>query len=113
MRKSALRSSSFPVRMLSLSRESSRPTIEIYISAAVADARLGRYTHIASLLQVRNALIDHVKKEGIDETNQAIFAFLIERVRQNLHVVLCMSPVGEAFRSVVMYTSQRDHSSVT
>ena len=29
----------------------------------------------------------------------AIFAHLISRVRNNLHIVLCMSPVGEAFRT--------------
>ena len=29
----------------------------------------------------------------------AIFAHLIGRVRNNLHIVLCMSPVGEAFRT--------------
>ena len=53
-------------------------------------------------LQVRNALSDIAKKEGIDESPQSIFAFLIERVRANLHVVLCMSPVGEPFRYVVL-----------
>ncbi|XP_053403793.1 dynein axonemal heavy chain 2-like isoform X2 [Mercenaria mercenaria] len=49
--------------------------------------------------EVRNALSDTAKKEGIDESPQSIFAFLIERVRANLHVVLCMSPVGEPFRN--------------
>lgn len=28
-----------------------------------------------------------------------VFQYFISRVRQKLHVVLCMSPVGEAFRS--------------
>ncbi|WAR21987.1 DYH2-like protein [Mya arenaria] len=49
--------------------------------------------------EVRNALSDEAKKEGIDDQPQSIFAFLIERVRANLHVVLCMSPVGEPFRN--------------
>ncbi|KAL3846382.1 hypothetical protein ACJMK2_017380 [Sinanodonta woodiana] len=49
--------------------------------------------------EVRNALSDIAKKEGIEDSPQSIFAFLIERVRANLHVVLCMSPVGEAFRN--------------
>ncbi|PVD19154.1 hypothetical protein C0Q70_21718 [Pomacea canaliculata] len=48
--------------------------------------------------EVRNALSDEVKKEGIDDNPQSVFTFLIDRVRANLHVVLCMSPVGEAFR---------------
>ncbi|KAL4220766.1 Dynein heavy chain 2 [Mactra antiquata] len=49
--------------------------------------------------EVRNALSDAAKKEGIDDQPQSIFAFLVERVRANLHVVLCMSPVGEPFRN--------------
>ncbi|XP_055959532.1 dynein axonemal heavy chain 2-like, partial [Patella vulgata] len=49
--------------------------------------------------EVRNALADEVKAQGIDDTAQSVFAFLIDRVRANLHVVLCMSPVGEAFRN--------------
>ena len=40
------------------------------------------------------------KEVGIAEGDRdAIFAFFINRVRSNLHVVLCMSPVGDSFRS--------------
>lgn len=35
---------------------------------------------------------------GIVETGEALFSFFLERVRTNLHVVLCLSPIGEAFR---------------
>eukprot|EP00232_Nephroselmis_pyriformis_P029065 CAMPEP_0182867354 /NCGR_PEP_ID=MMETSP0034_2-20130328/8675_1 /TAXON_ID=156128 /ORGANISM="Nephroselmis pyriformis, Strain CCMP717" /LENGTH=4528 /DNA_ID=CAMNT_0024999703 /DNA_START=83 /DNA_END=13669 /DNA_ORIENTATION=- len=38
------------------------------------------------------------KKEGAGETQDLLYAFFLERVRANLHVVLCLSPVGEAFR---------------
>ncbi|GJQ70897.1 hypothetical protein Trydic_g814 [Trypoxylus dichotomus] len=39
------------------------------------------------------------KENGIAETNRdGIFDFFIRRVRSNLHVVMCMSPVGDAFR---------------
>ena len=53
--------------------------------------------------QVKNALTDAAKKDGIEETAQSMFAYLIDRVRANLHVVLGMSPVGEAFRSVFIH----------
>uniref|UniRef100_A0A4X2L0J5 Dynein axonemal heavy chain 6 n=1 Tax=Vombatus ursinus TaxID=29139 RepID=A0A4X2L0J5_VOMUR len=40
------------------------------------------------------------KEVGIAEGNRdEVFQFFISRVRQKLHIVLCMSPVGEAFRS--------------
>ena len=38
------------------------------------------------------------KKEGAGETGEALYAFFLERVRTNLHVILCLSPIGEAFR---------------
>jgi len=36
-----------------------------------------------------------------DEDRDGIFSFFISRVRCNLHLVLCMSPVGNAFRLAV------------
>jgi len=39
------------------------------------------------------------KAAGLPETRDAVFGYFINRVRQNLHMVLCMSPVGNAFRS--------------
>jgi dynein heavy chain, axonemal len=34
----------------------------------------------------------------VHETQDALFAFFLERVRTNLHVVISLSPIGEAFR---------------
>ncbi|KAE8631104.1 hypothetical protein XENTR_v10001083 [Xenopus tropicalis] len=40
------------------------------------------------------------KEAGIPEGNRdEVFQYFISRVRQKLHIVLCMSPVGEAFRA--------------
>jgi dynein heavy chain len=38
-------------------------------------------------------------KLGRSTASDALYSFFIERVRENLHVVLCMSPVGSAFRN--------------
>ena len=47
---------------------------------------------------MRNALADVAKADGIVDTPESMFSYFIERVRSNLHIVLCMSPVGDPFR---------------
>jgi dynein heavy chain len=49
--------------------------------------------------EVRNALSVEASKNGISDTSDSIFSYLIERVRNNLHIILCMSPVGDPFRN--------------
>eukprot|EP00795_Rhopilema_esculentum_P016694 gene16694-8141_t len=49
--------------------------------------------------EVRTALAPEAKNHNIPDTPENIFKFLIERVRSNLHVILCMSPVGDPFRN--------------
>jgi len=45
--------------------------------------------------EVRSA----AKAEGVAETTDALFNFFLSRVRNNLHLVLCMSPIGDNFRA--------------
>ncbi|KAF7236750.1 Dynein heavy chain 2, axonemal [Varanus komodoensis] len=49
--------------------------------------------------EIQNQIIDVARAEGIQESLDSLFAYLIERVRNNLHVVLCLSPVGDPFRN--------------
>ncbi|XP_050296141.1 dynein axonemal heavy chain 2 isoform X2 [Anthonomus grandis grandis] len=48
---------------------------------------------------VKNKLESAANKAGIMHTNEAMYELLITRVRANLHIVLCMSPIGDAFRN--------------
>ena len=41
----------------------------------------------------------HTQGRKIDATPLSMFNFFIERVKENLHVVLAMSPIGDAFRN--------------
>lgn len=49
-----------------------------------------------------DALLGKVRAEakgaGFDDTPDALFGFLLDKVRKNLHLSLCFSPVGDAFR---------------
>ena len=49
--------------------------------------------------EVINAVRNEVKAQGEEDTNQNCWNFFIRRVRQNLKVVLCFSPVGETLRA--------------
>ncbi|XP_043933259.1 dynein axonemal heavy chain 2 [Protopterus annectens] len=49
--------------------------------------------------EVQNLLSEAAKAEGIIETPDNMFNYMIERVRNNLHIVLCTSPVGDPFRN--------------
>ncbi|CAG9464970.1 unnamed protein product [Pedinophyceae sp. YPF-701] len=49
--------------------------------------------------KVLNDLREICDQLGLPVSRDAIWAFFIKRVRDNLHLVLCMSPVGDAFRS--------------
>ncbi|KAJ3224818.1 Dynein heavy chain 2, axonemal [Clydaea vesicula] len=51
------------------------------------------------MAEIKSSLGPAAKEERIAETSDALSQFFLERVRNNLHVVLCMSPVGESFRN--------------
>ena len=44
------------------------------------------------------ALRNAAKAEGVADTSDSMMEYFIGRVRHNLHVVLCFSPIGELFR---------------
>lgn len=39
-----------------------------------------------------------MKAANLMQTNEVVYLFLVDRVRHNLHIVLCFSPIGEEFR---------------
>jgi dynein heavy chain len=42
---------------------------------------------------------DWVEASGLNPTREGCYSAFINRVRDNLHIVLTMTPVGDAFRS--------------
>lgn len=51
--------------------------------------------------EITNELIPVMKKENPRHppTGENLYEYFIDRVRKNLHIALCFSPVGEKFRS--------------
>ncbi|KMR01924.1 dynein heavy chain axonemal [Lasius niger] len=48
---------------------------------------------------IKNRLSKEVTKAGKTPTTETVYCFLIERARANMHLILCMSPIGDAFRN--------------
>ncbi|KAI4504209.1 hypothetical protein M0802_000680 [Mischocyttarus mexicanus] len=48
---------------------------------------------------IKIRLTKDARKAGIIPSTESIYSFLIERVRANMHMILCMSPIGDAFRN--------------
>lgn len=48
--------------------------------------------------KIAGDMITVCKELGISEARESCLATFVTRVRENLHVVLCMSPVGDALR---------------
>jgi len=48
---------------------------------------------------VCNDIISKAKAAGVQLEPPALYAYFISQVRRNLHVILCCSPVGDAFRN--------------
>ena len=49
------------------------------------------------LAPLRDSVVDEAKKKGLDQTPDLLWNLFVERVRSNLHIVVCMSPVGDDF----------------
>ncbi|XP_076651590.1 dynein heavy chain 2, axonemal kl-2 [Halictus rubicundus] len=49
--------------------------------------------------EIKKQLTKEATRAGLLPTTEVIYAMLIERVRGNLHLVVCMSPIGDAFRN--------------
>jgi len=70
----------------------------IYINAILASGWISGLFAKDELDGMLSSLRNEAKSNGVPDLPEAMLAFLISRVRTNLHVVLCFSPVGDTFR---------------
>lgn len=54
---------------------------------------------IDELDQIYTAMKSVVQEAGLPPTKTNLFSSFTKRVRNNLHTVICMSPIGEIFRA--------------
>jgi len=47
---------------------------------------------------ITNALRNEAKSMGIADSPDLLLEYFINKIRSNLHTILCFSPVGDAFR---------------
>ncbi|KYM82700.1 Dynein heavy chain 2, axonemal [Atta colombica] len=57
------------------------------------------YSRIYYVSQIKNRLLKEITKHGKIPTIETVYSFLIERARANMHLILCMSPIGDAFKN--------------
>ena len=72
-------------------------TVTFTLIVVVTVTLLLLYLFCSFHFQMQNILQERNLK--VDSSPLAMYNLFIERVRVNLHVVLCMSPIGDAFRN--------------
>ena len=70
----------------------------IYINAILASGWISGLFLKEDIDAMIGSLRNEAKSAGIPDLPDTMLKFLIDRVRTNLHVILCFSPVGDTFR---------------
>lgn len=48
--------------------------------------------------KVSDKIKDEAKRKGVLETKDELWNYFLEKIRDNMHIVLCMSPAGDTLR---------------
>eukprot|EP00658_Telonema_sp_P-2_P071279 TRINITY_DN60566_c0_g1_i2.p1 TRINITY_DN60566_c0_g1~~TRINITY_DN60566_c0_g1_i2.p1 ORF type:complete len:471 (+),score=138.66 TRINITY_DN60566_c0_g1_i2:76-1413(+) len=70
----------------------------VFINDLLASGKIPDLFPPEELEEVLGAVRPMVKAAGIVDTNENCLDYFMSRVKANLHMILCFSPVGEAFR---------------
>ncbi|KAL7490113.1 hypothetical protein ACHAW6_015825 [Cyclotella cf. meneghiniana] len=71
----------------------------IYINDILASGDVPDLFAIDEIDEIVNTVTSRVKEAGIVPERKNCWDFFISRIRKNLHVCLCFSPVGDGFRN--------------
>ena len=71
----------------------------VYINDLLASGDIADLYAMDEKDAIRNAVRSGCKGAGIQDTPENLWMFYISRIRKNLHMALCFSPVGDAMRN--------------
>lgn len=70
----------------------------VYINDLLASGDIADLYENDDKDQILNATRPLAKAGGYPDTREGCWTFFIDKIRRNLHTVLCLSPVGESLR---------------
>jgi len=70
----------------------------VYLNELLSSGKIPGLFAADEIDTIYNSVRNEGKGEGIADAKDAMFDFFISKIKKNLHVCLCFSPVGEAFR---------------
>src|SRR5262249_50047678 len=68
----------------------------VFINDLLASGDVADLFTIDEKDQIRNSIRPAAKSEGIPDDPDSLWGFFISRIKKNLHVALCFSPVGDS-----------------
>ena len=71
----------------------------VYINDLLSSGEISDLFPAEDVEQIVNNVRSAVKSEGMVDNKDNCWKFFIDRVKKNLHMTLCFSPVGDAFRN--------------
>lgn len=71
------------------------------INGMLTSGEVANLYQTEELTAIRESVRADVRAAGLPELNDTLWSFFVERVRRNVRVVLCMSPIGSSFRNYV------------
>ena len=74
-------------------------TFLVYVNDFLSSGNIPDLFDLETKGDVINAIRNEVKAEGIVDTNQNVWEYFIDKVRSKLHIIFCMSPVGDKMRN--------------
>ena len=70
----------------------------VYMNEMLSSGKIPNLFAADEVDTIYNSVRSEGKGEGVVDTKEAMYDFFIGKVKKNLHVCLCFSPVGENFR---------------